>query len=162
MAGAGGTVFRLDVDGADETAFAVSRFSDSIQDYRPAWEEVGDHLKTVVERRFDSQGPGWAPLSPTYASWKAARYPGAPILVRTGALRGSMGSVNRAGPMSLEWGTAVRYAVFHQRGTRKMPQRKVIHLEPDDARYIHRIMSRYINRKAREAGLFTSQGGPGA
>lgn len=154
-------VFQLEVDGAKEIAFAVSRFSDAIQDYRPAWEETADYLGQVTERRFDQHGPGWAPLSPAYAAWKSANYPGRGILVRTGRMRASMGDVQRISPMSLEWGTSVPYAVFHQRGTRKMPQRKVIQLEPDDARYIHRVMQRYIAKKARELGLYPSQQGAG-
>ena len=148
-----GLVLNLDIDGVQEMATAFSRFGEYADDLREPYGEIADYLQQVTDRRFQQGGPGWAPLSPAYAAWKAQNYGGRPILVRTGEMRGGMGNVRRISEKSLEWGTNVPYAVFHQRGTRKMPQRRIIHLERDDATFIHKIIQRHLVTKARQAGL---------
>jgi phage gpG-like protein len=74
---------------------------------------------------------GWSPLSPQYAAWKLARFPGAPPLVRTGRLAASLSggtadSVFSVTPTKMQVGTRLEYAKFHQYGTTKMPKRKIV------------------------------------
>jgi phage gpG-like protein len=154
----GGGVFRITVDGAQEFEASIQRFASEIDDYREAWDEIGAYMAEVVERRFSSEGPGWAPLSPAYAAWKQANYGGASILVRTGAMRGSM-AVQDVSSKSMEFGTSNPYATYHQHGTSRMPMRRIIELDANDTRNIHRIFARFIAQKARQAGLYPGQAG---
>lgn len=113
-------------------------------DLRPFWNEVfaPKYFATVQDlfalegqRRRDSGrfgGGSWAPLSPSYAAWKARHYPGERILSRTGALRDSLawtgsglgpGGVWLATKQGVEFGTAIPYAQYHAKGTGTMPAR---------------------------------------
>lgn len=104
---------------------------------RPAFEKMADAFAQAETRQFDSEGGygsgGWAPLSPSYAAWKAIHYPGKPILERTGALRRAL-TTRPLGVERIEdefgefgvggsLGSGVDYAVYHQQGTPKMPAR---------------------------------------
>ena len=95
-------------------------------------------FKTFIKAHFSSEGgysgEQWAPLSPTYAAWKAKHYPGRGILQREGRLYNSLSAqsgdtIFRVTPTSAEFGTKVPYAVYHQaedRGAAPFPRRAVI------------------------------------
>lgn len=98
-------------------------------DWRPAWEEMAPAFWSRNAQTFASQGPGWRPLAPRYAKWKAKHYPGAPILVRTGALLASLTgpdakeSIYEVYPTRMVIGTGVHYAIYHQTGSIKVADR---------------------------------------
>lgn len=108
-----------------------------------------------TQRNFETEGGfvgGWAPLSPHYAAWKARHYAGRPILQREGTLyRSLQWSQGAAGPGGIarientraEFGTSVGYGIFHQRGTRRMPQRQVLAI-PESQTW-GRLLQRYVN-----------------
>lgn len=92
-------------------------------DWLPQWLEQNRQV-------FAAGGlPGpWAPLSPSYAAWKATHYPGKTILRRTDRLYASLTSrspdtVWEVTPRTIRFGTRVPYFVYHQTGTRRMPAR---------------------------------------
>ena len=94
-------------------------------------------LKAANAANFTSNGlpvGGWSPLSPTYAAWKATRFPGAPPMVRTGKLFASLSGATQSFEImtnkSFSVGTSVEYAKFHQYGTTKMPKRKIVFEPP--------------------------------
>lgn len=104
---------------------------------------------------------GWSPLDPQYASWKSSRHPGAGLMVKTGRLFNSLSSLsgppNLVESMSATFGTKVEYAKFHQYGTSKMAQRKVVYEPVGFARRLGEVMGAYVadgNTKAlRESVL---------
>lgn len=118
-----------------EIARHFDRAIDAASDCAPAFNEMADDLANLEERRFASEGPGWAPLSPAYA---ARKRPQGPILTRTGRLRRSLTSrplgVEDIGRHEATFGSGVEYGVYHQRGTSKMPQRTVVRLTESDRR----------------------------
>lgn len=65
----------------------ISHIPDNMRD---AFEGMAEDFWTHERQVFADEGPGWRPLSPKYAKWKAKHYPGMPILVRTGALKASL------------------------------------------------------------------------
>jgi phage gpG-like protein len=96
------------------------------------------HLIPVFEsaekRQFSAEGAGpssghWAALSAAYAKWKAKKYPGKPVLERSGKLRKALTSngpnaVRDYSASMMNFGTTdVEYASFHQMGTPFMPAR---------------------------------------
>jgi len=100
-------------------------------DWRDAWEPMAADFRASEAEIFAEEGPGWAPLSPRYAQWKAHHYPGMPLLVRTGALAASLieadsdGNINELYPTEMKLGSDLktkdgRYTLgmLHQTGTR--------------------------------------------
>ena len=94
-------------------------------------------IKAANAVNFASNGlpvGGWAPLTPEYAAWKMARFPGAPPMVISGklfaSLTGATDSYESMTNTSLTIGTSVEYAKFHQYGTTKMAKRKIVFEPP--------------------------------
>lgn len=91
-------------------------------DFRPAFEKMAEDFWKSEQERFDSAGPGWKPLSPKYALWKAKHFPGAPIMQRTGSLKASLtgqaeDTIFDVYPTHMELGTQSDHAMFHQTGS---------------------------------------------
>jgi len=111
--------------------------SDALRDLRPLGDVFHQIFIEFIQRHFDSEGgyagTPWAPLSPRYAAWKSAHYPGQPILRMRGTLYGSLtsrgaGSVVKISARAMEFGTTVPYARAHQVGdpARNLPARVVV------------------------------------
>ena len=65
-------------------------------------------------------GTPWAALSPSYAKWKQAHYPGQPILRASGLMQ-DVAFISPHGKKFLVKST--KYGAAHQFGTKKMPAR---------------------------------------
>lgn len=130
-------------------------------------------LEAGVAKQFATGGSGpemgpWAPLSPSYAAWKAKHYPGAPLLVRKGALRaaltdsGAPGARRDISDDSLAFGTSgIPYASAHQSGSvaghltaGNLPARPVFDFGPD----FERAMGAAVMAGVREAVRSGSDG----
>lgn len=143
-------------------ARAFSRFGENVKDLSPVWQVLADDFLKVERDQFVSEGQsgsgGWVPLSPGYAAWKAKHAPGRPLLVQSGKLRQSL--TERGGEHieeiradSLRLGTEVPYAIYHQKGTRRMPARKLVELsETDKTRWTKRIQA-FLVQEAKAQGL---------
>lgn len=111
-----------DVLGTPAFDALVERVDTATADFRPLWAGMGRAFRANEAAIFDSEGPGWKPLSPAYAAWKDSHYPGRPILVRTGSLRTSLtvarslGNVNEQTPTTATFGTTNDHAMYHQTG----------------------------------------------
>jgi hypothetical protein len=104
------------------------------KDVTPAWQAIIDWFAEQNAAQFATEGQRyrarWAPLAPsTLEEKRRLGYP-ADTLVRTRRLRTSLTvrplGIEHVTPTEMAAGTTVRYARFHQRGTRHMPQRKLI------------------------------------
>jgi len=77
-----------------ELQFEVNRFAMGISDYSALFQALAGLFRAQMREEFMTEGAStgghWAPLTPAYAAWKEAHYPGRPIGVLTGALRSSM------------------------------------------------------------------------
>lgn len=100
----------------------------------PDMKIIGDSYRREVGAIFEKKQPRgvggrWQPLSEPYGSWKAKKYPSAPMLVITGALKDSMtkkgaaGNINLVGKFSGVFGSTVDYGIYHDEGTDKIPKR---------------------------------------
>jgi hypothetical protein len=147
--------------GEEVLARALSRFGEGVQDFRPVWEAIHLNFVQIEEQQFDSQGARggqpWPPLSPSYAAWKEKWSPGMPILRLTQRMWGEfavgVGMMVDIAPMYMRLTPTVDYAQWHQRGTSRMPARKVVQLtEPDKMGWMKMLHS-YVYDKAREARL---------
>ena len=92
-------------------------------------------FEAEAREQFDAEGHGpragrFEPLSEMYRQWKEDRYPGKPILQRTGAMfeglteSSSPFATRRYDSSSFDFGTSgLDYASYHQTGTSRMPAR---------------------------------------
>lgn len=112
-------VLQIQERGYDELQLGFEKLLAEFQDWRPHFELLEPESTTVIQRRFDQEGPGWLELTTKYAAWKSRHYPGKTILRRTdrGYLSfqtGSDGNITRIEPLSAEFGSDVEYLAFHQ------------------------------------------------
>ena len=123
---------RTDEDGLDDVKDKLKAMKHRMKNHEPAFAEAGISLRKYNSLNYTSQGLlacGWAPLSPKYAAWKATHFPGAPTLVRTGALFTSVAIVGPEIDAHDTWATYSingEIAKFHQYGTTKMPKREIL------------------------------------
>jgi phage gpG-like protein len=115
--------------GLDETVLKEMR--ERLQNPERAMKVSAEQLRGLILRESfgqgrDPQGDPWAPLADS-TQRKRGRKSAATLLVDTGQLRGGVTAkaerdVIRVGVS----GAAVRYALFHQVRTRKMPARAIL------------------------------------
>lgn len=130
--------FRFEVDGEIQLRRYLDILAENISDFTVIFEKIADDFRDTMSGVFSAEGAfegrsRWAPLSPDYAIQKARKFPGRPILHATGKLRKSLttesdGHICQITPTTLKIGTSDEKAIFHQRGTRKMPQREIVRL----------------------------------
>lgn len=113
---------------------------------------VAPRMRQSFEQNFDSEGrPKWRALSAVTIEDRLRRgYGAGPILVRTGELKESVvttrESITLAGNIVQMvmpgdvGGLPERYR-YHQLGTQKMAQRKMIMFQLDDVEYILRVLN---------------------
>jgi hypothetical protein len=130
-------------------------------DLMPAYLEIYSAFRKMEQRRFDQQGPGWAPLAESTVAQRESLGLGGdhPILNRTGVsdhgrqggtlrrsltTRGSRYAVFEVMPDGIFMGTSDPVAKFHQEGTENMPARPVVKIEEKDAKIFGAILSEWI------------------
>lgn len=138
------------VFGEDQIDRTLARF-EVVEDMRPAWYVLQQRFLAMERRQFDSEGAfgsgGWAPLSPAYARWKAAHYPGQPILQREGDLVASLTegpAVAVLEPQLLVLGSDVEYGHYHQAGAGHLPRRRPVEFTEAERREWVKVIQRYI------------------
>ena len=128
------SVFRFELLGERQIDRRLGRIELATVDATPAWEMLAESFLDTERKQFATQGGlsgGWRPLSDRYAAWKAAHYPGKPILQRTGDLARSLTEgpqIRVIEPHQMVLGTDVDYAHWHQLGTDRMPRRRPVDL----------------------------------
>jgi len=155
--------FRLEIAGEVQMDRGIARFADGVADYRPIWPVIEDDFYAQMKDQFKSQGSAggdkWAPLSPEYADYKEAHFPGKPILERTGALLDSLTNPNSPNGVRIEerktltLGSRLPYALFHQVGTKKMPARPEIQLTEAFKRTTMHHVQQYLVQIASQSGF---------
>ena len=138
----------------------IARFADGVTDYRPIWPVIEDDFYAQEKAQFASEGSEagnkWQELTPEYEKWKAAHFPGKQILQRTGDLEKSMTSPTDPNAVLIEerktltLGSRVSYAIYHQRGTRKMPARPEIELTEAFKRTVMHHIQTYLVQMASQ------------
>lgn len=148
--------------GLDKTIERLTAMARRLRDLRPAWRSVLSYLKRATEQTFVSQGARigtqWAPLSEGYAKQKAVVYPGQPILRASDAMfnslvGGNSDSVVEIQEQELTYGTRTKYARYHQDGTPRMSQRRILAVTDDDRREIKQIVRRHLENQAQLGGF---------
>jgi phage gpG-like protein len=148
--------FTLALPGLESLSIGLSRLHTDIADWTSFWKERFAplfYMRTKQDFILEggASGASWAPLSPRYAAWKASMFPGKGILVRSGALKASLSgptaplAVFRPGTSSLEIGTAVPHAIYHQMGTSRMPQRPPMRADAVFMRQVGKELQKHVH-----------------
>ena len=144
----------FEVGGVVQLDRALGVLKTNVSDLSPVWDDIKDDFIKNEREQFNTEGGhgsgGWAPLSASYAKWKRRHYPRKKILVLKGNLRGSLTSESapgfhyKHGKLGMEIGSRVKYALFHQTGTKTMPSRPPIELVDAQKRRWPRLIHEYI------------------
>lgn len=161
-----GIVIRIDTLGEATIQRTMVRRLEVLADMRPAWEAIADDFAAWEHEWFASRGGStWVPLSPRYAYWKSRKYPGMPIMRREDDLYLSLTQrpfgIENINADSMEIGTDVHYAQYHQRGGADLPQRKVIDIDEETKRRWIKIIQRYLVEGDRSMNGTPAWGPPG-
>jgi phage gpG-like protein len=167
--------FRMEIAGEVQLDRGIARFSEGVSDYRAIWPIISDDFYSQEKRQFESQGAAgslgqWKELSPAYRGWKEAKYPGMPILQRTGKLFRSLTSANAEGAVfvptrkTLTLGSSVPYGIYHQSPAprRVLPRRPEVDLTEAFNRRIMHHMQVYLVQIGRQAGFRSGENTFGA
>lgn len=121
----------LEIKGVKEVTKMLTNVGLDVRDLKGAMADVGDHAKKyfggqVFASRGGVLGQTWPRLSPSYAARKAKRYPGRPVLVRTGLMQRSFTST--PSNMSVTIGNDAPWFKYHQSSAArtKIPRRVMI------------------------------------
>jgi phage gpG-like protein len=149
-----------EVTGAPEVEHHLLGIGDRAMEAEPALLGIAQQMQSIVEKRFEEEGPGWEPLAASTVSYKASHGLNPKILQATeemkDSLTGAAGSMSAAGATTrpagvlhlthdeLVFGTADPKAAFHQKGTARMPQRKILDFSTEDYLGFSREIQAYL------------------
>ncbi|MCZ4544922.1 hypothetical protein BS618_07515 [Rhodococcus erythropolis] len=133
-----GSVVRVRISGDKDVVKMLNDVGLELKDMQPAMKDVGKYLKglysgEVFVSRGGIIGESWPRLSTKYAAWKAKRFPGRPVLVRTGLMQRSFSYA--AQPLQVEISNKAAHFRYHQSDEPRtiMPYRPMMKVE--DAQY---------------------------
>lgn len=149
---------RLEVKGDKEVRQMLTGLGLDLRNLRGAMNEVGrDTIKYFRGPVFVSRGSvinqPWQRLTNRYAAQKAKRYPGRPILVRTGKMQGSF-SYSSTGTSVLIFNTDPKFK-YHQSSAQRhvLPRRAMIGIyngmEADVTATIAKVIAQKIKERSR-------------
>lgn len=103
----------------------------------PLMEQIGELAMSEFAEGFQTAGFGkWPPLTLFTRRLKERKFPGAPIMVRTGTLRdslikrGATDNIFEVTPLGVQVGTAVPYAYKQHDGLGGTPGRPIVFVTP--------------------------------
>lgn len=146
-------------EGVQQTIQAIETWEADLGNLRgPLVGLAREVIAPLLLARFKAGGPGWAPLSPAYAAWKAKHYPGRGILERSLAMEtafaGGVGweIVVTADTLRID-PSRVPYWRAHQAGTKHLPARPIQVYDAVAQEQMRVYLEQYGQARARAAGL---------
>ena len=136
--------------GAALVARHIEGVARAAEDIRPTQPAVARQVADGYRRSFDRQGPGWSPLKPSTVRRRIAEgWSAGPILNASGEYRrkatNSLALKINAEHDGFEISVDDEKSKYHQTGTRKMSQRRLI-LSFGDRMALVRIINNHIIR----------------
>lgn len=148
-----GMYVHVDVLGENLVSRKFLRMGLSLESAEVLYEAIGEYIINVEEKQFATEGSfsgGWTPLSANTIVAKARSNFDPRILhatlslVNSLTIRGDENMIFEATPEFLRFGSDVKYAEFHQRGTLNMPRRKVIDFTTWQRQTITLMIQRWV------------------
>ena len=134
-----------------QTDAMVKRYNSRIRNLEPPLRGWGNWIVNQTNHQFDTEsdpdGVPWAALAPS--TLKEKRRLGYPdhILTRTGKMRKS--AIAIADAKNALIAIDVPYALFHQEGTDKMPQRRILGLNDKRREKLLKLIRVYIGGRGK-------------
>lgn len=154
----------LEIDGKAQFDRTFHRMGRQLRDLSNIWPDMRDEVWRIEDEQFDSEGAAgqsgrWKPLSERYRARKAKKYGRRGILVRTGRLKRAMtgktaDTVYQTSPSEMVLGTNLRYALFHQRGSGKLPKREIYSFSDTQKRRLQKTIQKGLVRELRAGGVY--------
>jgi len=146
----------IKIEGLQELTNKLSNFGESLQNLEPFLKVTGLMLLESSQMNFKEGGrPAWTPLSP--ATIRRRKGQGNPKILRdtqmlmTSLAPGSS-DIFRLEPLSVEVGTSIPYAGYHQLGE-GVPARPFLLVQEEDAENILNLARDEIAEKIKAEGL---------
>lgn len=122
----------ISLTGVKELNANLDRISDVISDFSPELRDIGEwYLQFLQNDVFSSGGSAygepWAALSAKYDMAKSKKYPGRGVLEASGKMRTSWKLYTSSHYALIE--NTTDYAIYHQEGTSRLPQRTIVKLD---------------------------------
>jgi phage gpG-like protein len=130
----------------------LGKLQDNVKRLKPAMADISVYMKNQVMKNFEAEGrpERWQPLSEKYLRYKLEEKGTSKLLEFHGKLKQSISI--RSTWKDAEVFTGVKYGVYHQTGTRKMPARPFMPSEDiQDMPPFDNLGMKYIKRKLTEA-----------
>lgn len=145
----------IELEGEDAIALGLEQISASLRSFQePLRESVVRVLIPSIRENFDSEGrPPWQRLADATVLRRGSS---GPILNRTGTLRSEATSLenwNIGREEATMTGVSAEYGAYHQEGTRNMPARPFVMIQPEDEVQILDIFGDWVDRKIAEGGF---------
>ncbi len=145
---------KVEAEGIQELVFSLKGFDRDIGLVSEPLENSGRYMQQQAIMNFGVKGTlmqfgGWPPLAKSTERKKAKYWPGRPMMVRTGKLRGSF---EVDGPRigkdygEIEVYNPVHYAVEHQEAWGLLPQRILLRFQKQQIQDITDIFTRWIDK----------------
>ena len=159
----------ITLTGVKEVTSSLKYVDDGLSDFRKlgTFDAIAAEFYKIEKETFSAEGgPSgkWKALSPAYAAIKAKKYGNVPILTATGQMmksltsRGAANSVMQQTATEMTIGTSDPKAGYHQRGNRRLPQRKVIDFDDARKERLNKVAERKIKQLIANAKLRSARG----
>lgn len=154
-------IFTFKILNQQQFLLSFETLGQGLRNFSFLWPALAQHFYEVVKQTFASAGraTSWPALSTAYGKYKAAKYPGKPILQREELLiaslteRGARYSIYAEGPLTLQLGTSRPGATAHQTGSGRLPARPPIDFTVADYREFAKIIQGGLETIAKAAGF---------
>lgn len=130
----------------DQVDRLLKQYGSKLRNLEKPLAGFGNYFLVETEKQFvtetDPEGNKWADLAPsTLAQKRRLGYPD-DILTRTGKMRKSAIAIASAKTLVITMRS--EYAIYHQEGTSKMPQRKILGMNDKRREKLARLIRVYL------------------
>ena len=147
---------KVEKEGLQELVLGLKNFGRDISLLEEPLNDSARYMQQQAIANFATSGAlmqegGWPPLKETTVKLKAKRYPGAPMMVRSGTLKRSFEII---GPKigkdigEIEVRNPVEYASYHQfsMNEARLPRRILLRFQKQQVQDITNIFARWIDK----------------
>jgi phage gpG-like protein len=144
----------IQLDGIAEVQGSLDRVQDVMRSFEPELRDIGEwYIDFLQNDVWETEGAvfneSWADLDPEYALAKSEKYPGRGILEASGKMRTSWKLYTTSRYALIE--NQMDYAIYHQEGTGKMPQRMMVKLDREREDKIMELFKEGVLKRIQNA-----------